>query len=68
MLFRSDIGQLPTHQGLYGNGRVGLDVADHLDFHRDVAGSGFGHGDRDIAAPAAASAALPTAATTAGRV
>ena len=62
-----DLGQLAAHQGFDGDGGVGLDVADDLDFHRHVAGGSLGHGDGDIAAGAAASTA-PSAAATTGRV
>jgi hypothetical protein len=61
-----NIGQLTAHQSFDGDGGVGLDVADDLDFDRHVAGGGLGHGHGNIAT-AAASAALATAAT-AGRV
>src|SRR5262249_9738185 len=51
--------QLSAHLRLHRNGRVGFDVSDHIDFHRNVLLRSFGNRHRNVtAAPAASPAAF----------
>ena len=60
-----NLGEFAADLGFYGNGGIGLHVADDLDFDGHVLLGGYRYGDGDVAA-STPTAAFLAAATTAG--